>query len=233
MHPTLVTSDEAALIPAVQRALAPVSASDTRSWRERLDTGDADVLRAHYWRAVDEQLGPLPRGARLLDKTALNTVHLDLILTLFPNARLVFALRDPRDVLVSCFMQSLAPSPLTTHLDDWREAAAFYAAVMEHWHAMREQHGFEAVMLRYEDLVQDLAGAMAPALAVLGLDWQASMADFHRAARTRVISTPSYAEVAQPLYSRAVGRWHHYHAALAEVEDLLAPWIELHDYAVC
>ena len=42
---------------------------------------------------------------RLVDKLPLNIVDLGLANLLFPSARVVVALRDPRDVVLSCFMQ--------------------------------------------------------------------------------------------------------------------------------
>ena len=41
----------------------------------------------------------------LVDKLPLNLALLPLIHLLFPEARIIIALRDPRDVILSCFMQ--------------------------------------------------------------------------------------------------------------------------------
>jgi hypothetical protein len=38
-----------------------------------------------------------------IDKMPLNSVLLCLIAKLFPDAKILFALRDPRDVVFSCF----------------------------------------------------------------------------------------------------------------------------------
>lgn len=181
---------------------------------------------------MEARFGALPRGTRLLDKTALNTVHLDWILTLFPRARIIFALRDARDVLISCHLQSFAPSALTAHCDEWQESARFYAEVLGHWEAMREVHALSCVTLRYEALVADLRGSMHDVLAFLGLEWQPGMQEFQRGARARTISTPSYAEVVEPLYARAVGRWRPYarrdHAHRADHRTAAgASWLRL------
>lgn len=233
-HPALLTSGEAALLPVAQRELARLAPEDGRHWTARLAAlgpGAADALRAHYWQAMEARFGALPRGTRLLDKTALNTVHLDWILTLFPRARIIFALRDARDVLISCHLQSFAPSALTAHCDEWQESARFYAEVLGHWEAMREVHALSCVTLRYEALVADLRGSMHDVLAFLGLEWQPGMQEFQRGARARTISTPSYAEVVEPLYARAVGRWRPYADEITRIVPTIAPLLARHGYA--
>ena len=41
----------------------------------------------------------------------LNTVLLPLVAKLFPDAKILFALRDPRDVVLSCFRRRFGMSP--------------------------------------------------------------------------------------------------------------------------
>lgn len=36
------------------------------------------------------------------------------------------------------------------------------------------------------------------------------MLGFDKHARQKVVRSPTYADVTQPVYKRAVGRWHHY-----------------------
>ena len=42
-------------------------------------------------------------GKVFVDKHPLNTLKLPLIARLFPHAKILFACRDPRDVMLSCF----------------------------------------------------------------------------------------------------------------------------------
>ncbi|HDO34300.1 MAG TPA: tetratricopeptide repeat protein, partial [Chromatiales bacterium] len=69
-----------------------------------LSTAQIQALRTRY-----HELSAAARGAAdgglLVDKFPLNLVHLGLVARLFPNARVLMALRDPRDVCLSCFMQ--------------------------------------------------------------------------------------------------------------------------------
>ena len=52
-----------------------------------------------------------PTARVLLDKNPSPTASLHLWLRLFPDSKVLIALRDPRDVLISCFFQNLALTP--------------------------------------------------------------------------------------------------------------------------
>jgi hypothetical protein len=53
------------------------------------------------------------------------------------------------------------------------------------------------------------------------------MLDHQRTAEARgLITTASYAQVTQPLYRGAIGRWQHYRKHLEPVLPVLAPWAE-------
>lgn len=81
--------------------------------------------------------------------------------------------------------------------------------------------------VRYERLIADPAAELRPLLAFLGLPWDARVLDNRAAARTRdYIRTASYAQVAEPIYRRAAGRWQRYRAELEPVLPILAPWAE-------
>lgn len=226
-HPALRVSGEADLIPQVLHQLRATSAGRHAHWTQAWESIDAAArqrLRARYFEHAAASIGPIPPRLRLLDKTTLNTVHIGLIRTLFPRAHVIFALRDPRDVLLSCFTQSFVPTPLTAQLLDWTQGARFYDQVMLHWHAMRPALGESATVVRYEDVVADPHSALAPVLASAGLSWATDMTRFHEQAHRRPISTPSFAAVTRPIYADAVGRWRRH----AGQFDAVMPWIARH-----
>jgi len=72
---------------------------------QRLSTlqgGDLARYRKAYWDRVRENWRAPSQGV-FVDKMPLNTIWLCLIGKLFPDARILFALRDPRDVVLSSF----------------------------------------------------------------------------------------------------------------------------------
>ena len=74
---------------------------------------------------------------------------------------------------------------------------------------------------------------MRALLAFLGLEWDDAVLDNQGSAiRRGPIATPSYAQVAQPIYGRASGRWQRYRAEMAPVLPILSPWAERLGYSL-
>ena len=107
-------------------------------------------------------------------------------------------------------------------------AAQLYAAVMSLWQQSSARLPLDSHQLRYEDLIEDLEGEARKVIGFLGSgEWEDGILDYRDQARRRYIVTPSYHQVVQPLYKTSRARWRHYPEALAQVEPLLAPFIEL------
>jgi hypothetical protein len=64
--------------------------------------------------------------------------------------------------------------------------------------------------VRYEDMVDDLKSVAHRTLEFLGLPFDDQVLKFDEHARKKIIHSPSYADVTQPVYQRARGRWRNY-----------------------
>jgi hypothetical protein len=199
-------------------------------WKD-LSAEDIAHYRAAYWRRTEASLGRAPERAVVLDKLPLNTALLPLIHRLFPGARILFALRDPRDVVVSCFQQHFAMNAAMFHFLSLGETVRYYDAVMELARATRERLPLRIHDIRYEDVVADFDRTVASALAFLGLGWDDVVARYFETARERAVRTPSAANVATPIYATAVGRWRRYEAQLQPHLPALMRWVRAYGYA--
>lgn len=231
-HPKVYVADETDLIQSVVQELARRS-QHQGSMAEQLAKLDLDgvlSLRAFYWQRARELFGESLDDRRFLDKTTMNSIDLGLINCLFPDAKLVFLLRDPRDVCLSCFMQTMIPTPSTIHLFDWQTTARFYAQVMDWWNTLKPRLTMDFVEFRYEDAVFDFEAAFRKVFGLLQLEWDPRVADFHRHAVGKYIASPSFNQVAQPLYSSSVGRWQRYADQYPSVAEWLDPFIDQFGY---
>ena len=62
-------------------------------------------------------------------------------------------------------------------------------------------------------------------LTFLNLDWKDRVLDNGLTAiERRFINTPSYSQVAEPVYERSVGRWQRYRRELRSVLPILGRW---------
>jgi tetratricopeptide (TPR) repeat protein len=225
-HPALCVAEELPVLAESYRQVDRHSASGRPYPEGLLDLPDAAIpqLRAAYWEAVARRLGQQPGGRRFVDKLPLNIVHLGFVRRLFPEASVLVALRDPRDVVLSCFMQSFLVNDAMANFAELGNAARLYAAVMDLWCRYREHAGLRYLEYRYEDLVAEPRATLERVAAFLGLSWDEALLDYADRTRGRFVKTPSYAAVAQPLSDRAIGRWRRYSEQLRPVTDLLSPF---------
>jgi hypothetical protein len=199
---------------------------------ERLATLDEAEVRRYrelYWRSVRRWSGDV-RGRFVIDKSPFNSFALPLIARLFPDAKVLLSLRDPRDVVLSCCRRLFAPNGLTYLMLSPQGAAALYANAMYVAQISRAKLPLQIYDARYEALVDDLEGEARRTLAFLGLDWAPGVADFAKATGDRLIGTASGAQVKRGLYRGGAGQWRGYQAAMAPVLPVLEPWVKAFGY---
>ena len=186
--------------------------------------------RQRYWQRVDGFMPERPRGKLFVDKLPLNSVFLPLIARLLPGARFILVLRDPRDVVLSCFMQTFTLNEAMRHFLSLGETADYYAAVMRVAARAEAALAERVLRVRYEDVVRDTEHEARRLLEFLGLPWNPAVLAFHETAKQRRINTPSYHQVAQPVYTGARERWRKYADELEPVMAVLQPFVEKFGY---
>jgi Flp pilus assembly protein TadD len=197
----------------------------------RLDAAQCEQLRNVYWSLVRKTV-QLEPGQRLVDKNPLNMLRLPLLNRLFPDARIIFALRHPCDVVLSCYMQSFGAPAFMVLCSTLQRLARGYVNAMQGWLRNAEILAPQILQLRYEDLLADFAGNARRIGDFIGVDDAAPMLAFHEHARKKgYIATPSYAQVIEPANTRGVGRWLRYRAHLQPILPILKPIMEHWGYA--
>lgn len=231
-HPSLMTTDESSIVFELTQKLETISgiADNHASALNSLGTEQIKQLRQFYWQRMREEYGEQVMHKQLVDKNALNTIDLGVISVVFPEAKILFALRDPRDISISCFMQAFTLTPATVNLLSLKGIAKQYAAVMDFWLTLRSLIQPAYLELRYEDTVADFQATYRGVFDFLGVEWLPEVERFHERAKGRYISTPSFAAVSQPIYSKAVARWKHYEKQLTPIMPLLERFIVAFGY---
>ncbi|MBS0384967.1 MAG: sulfotransferase [Proteobacteria bacterium] len=187
---------------------------------------DIEKRRSTYWARVTEPLG----GRLLVDKLPLNIVFLPLIARVFPDAKIILALRDPRDAVLSCFQQRFGMNAAMAQFLDLPNAASYYDLMMSLMEACRARLTLAVHQVRYEDVVADLEREARALASFLELPFEPGMLGFRETAIKRDINTPSARQVIEPLYNRSIGRWRRYEADLAPVLPNLTEWALRYGY---
>lgn len=227
-HPQIISADETAVF---QGKAYPVI-SRSRSSRDTVISALEGIApriirqaRAEYFRGIEACIGETIGERLLLDKNPALTADMAALCRFLPEAKIFVALRDPRDVCLSCFMQAAPLVPDTVPWLDLGDTVRHYVALHELWQAVKPCLGGGALEVKYEEVVADLPGAARRALDFLGLPWDEKVLSFHEHAQGRTVGSPTYAEVTRPVYKSAVGRWRNYQKYfephLAQLEPVL------------
>lgn len=192
---------------------------------------DCDELRKRYHAMVGERIRRR-WDTRLVDKNPLNMQWLPMIHRLFPESKIILAVRHPCDVVLSCYMQSFRSSILAAACSSLERLARAYIQTMHCWLEQVNIFNPSVMVSRYEDLVGDFAGQSARIAQFLELGDPAPLMAFDQHARKKsYIATPSYSQVIEPINRKAIARWHKYREYFEPVLPILDPMIRHWGYA--
>lgn len=166
---------------------------------------------------LDNLAGFSSDALRVVDKMPGNFLHLGLIHTVFPNARILHAQRNPIDTCLSIYFQNF--NAAHTYANDLNDLAHYYKEylrLMAHWRNVLPAKVFLDVP--YEELVEDHQGWSRKIIKFIGLDWDERCLNFNETERR--VSTSSNWQVRQKIYKSSKERWRNY-------EKYVAPLLEL------
>jgi tetratricopeptide (TPR) repeat protein len=232
-HPNLISSDER---EAFGRDIFPamwLTEKNPLPTAESLDSIPSERLLALRERYLNYMAAALnePIGDRVhLDKNPTLTLLLPGMLKLFPETRLLLALRDPRDVVTSCFMQYLPLNTNSVCFLTLERTARRYAHDMGVWLKLRERIATPWLEIRYEDCVADLEREARRALQFLDLPWDPSVLNYRERLKAKAVSSPTYEAVSKPLYTSAIGRWRNYEKYFEPCLSILQPFVDAFGY---
>jgi Tfp pilus assembly protein PilF len=183
----------------------------------------AALFRDYYF-ARAERFGLLNGGGKAFftDRMPLNELHLPLLKTAFPHAKIVYVMRHPLDVSVSMLANNVTQGfNCGYRIEDVVHHLAAMFDLFEHY---RRELDVGEYVLKYEALVADQAGQTRKLLDYLGLPFEEACLRFHE--QQRQGPTPGAARPISSLNSQSVNRHRHYgqhlRPYLARVRPLMA-----------
>jgi len=208
-HPAVAALDEP---PAFLNVLQPEFHKS-----QNLSSQRVNKLRQLYIQTLLQEIGPGATGKMLLDKNPSPTARLPLWLRVFPELHVLIALRDPRDVVLSCYFQNIPLNAVNVNFLSFERLAKHYADLMDVWLAVRQWEGFHWLETKYEDIVSDMEKEGRRVTHFLGLVWHEDQVRFHEQSLKKQHYSPTYQDVTRPIYTRSVARWRAYEKHLAHI----------------
>jgi hypothetical protein len=228
-HPELGIADELIYFDIILNARSVVPALDTPERIEQFFTLLPRMDHVAYWSGMEEILAEAkqrlladpkasyPRlflylmqayadrkgATRFGDKTPWNVRHLDEIVALFPNARIIHLVRDPRANVASRRKLPRTSQDVVTNAVKWKLdilAARRFA---------RGPHGSAQnyLELRYEDLVREPDARVRAVCAFLGIPFDPAMLAFHHSREVMFRDQPYKEGVFRPVHADSLESW--------------------------
>jgi tetratricopeptide (TPR) repeat protein len=198
-----------------------------------LESADLRALqqaRIAYFHAMELCLGQPLQSRLLLDKNPDHTGIIPAFIRIFPESKFLIAMRDPRDVVLSCFMQAQPLNGFTAADLSLAGGTERYADIMSVWRTLEPLLAGHYHEVRYENLVEDLESVAHDTLDFLGVPWNDRVLGFDEHARKKMVRSPTYADVTQPIYKRSCGRWRNYDKYLEPHLEKLEPFVKAFSY---
>lgn len=126
-----------------------------------------DVARSIYGAVIDRAVDGHPEAEVFVEKTPGHVRHVRSILDLYPDARILHVVRDPRATVASIVAasrswgRSWAPSDVASAARLWRRAVVAGLEIPQLTDA--------TMVVRYEDLIGDGPGVLLGVLGMLGI----------------------------------------------------------------
>lgn len=157
-------------------------------------------------------------AAFFIDKMPNNFMHIGLIKSILPNAKIIDARRDPMACCFSGYKQLFAEGQEFSYdLDNLAHYYQSYLSLMEHWDTVLP--GF-VLKVQHEDVIDDLETQVRRMLDFCGLPFETACLEFYKTKRS--IKTPSSEQVRQPINSAAREQWKNFDAHLGPLKNAFA-----------
>jgi tetratricopeptide (TPR) repeat protein len=221
-HPEVAGAGELNDINDIVAAL-PGSLNTTQPYPQCITNLTADSCNKLAQSYLDKLTDLCGNNRFITDKMPHNFMNIGLISLLFPQAKIIHCVRDPRDTCLSIYFQSFGwLHPYGTRLDWLGAYYNEYVRIMQHW----EMVNVPVHTVNYDDMVNEQEATTRKMLEHCGLEWNDACLNFHKS--ERVVATASYDQVRQKMYTKSQQRWKKYEKDISllveNLGDALVGW---------
>jgi tetratricopeptide (TPR) repeat protein len=229
-HPSINVIEEKPLIEELISSISDEIDGDLNKLKD-LNQKQIDIFQRQYFENLRKNIKHEIDSKVIIDKMPLNIIHIGEIIRIFPNAKFILSIRHPCDSVLSCFMQSFKLNSAMANFLDIESAAKMYDCVMKLWTLYLELFSVNLHAVKYEDVINDFDLTINNTLNFLNLNWSDNVKKFYETAdKRKLISTPSYDQVNQPIYSESINKWMKYDNKISNILPILEPWIKKFNY---
>ena len=204
-------------LPNIIKIAAELNADEQSNYPEvlkELDDMQLSDLGKNY---ILETAWARDRAPFFIDKMPNNFIHIGLIKTILPNAKIIDTRRDPMDTCFSCFKQFFARGQLFTYsLEDLGNYYSDYIRAMNHW---RNIYGKDIFTVHYDNVINKTEETIRELIDYCNLPFEQECLEFYKSSRP--VKTPSAEQVRQPIYKSGLNYWKNYENHLSPLKKII------------
>ena len=143
---------------------------------KNLDQQNKDYIRNEYYKKIISN--DKDKNKIIIDKFPLSIIEIGFIKCIFPEAKIIFALRNPYDVVISCFFSSFKINDAMINFLDWNDTITFYNEVLDLFDNYTKEFEINYIEVKYENIVKDFKKEVNKILMFLNLDYESKLENF-------------------------------------------------------
>lgn len=176
--------------------------------------GQSYIDRTRSYRQTDRKY--------FIDKMPNNWMHLPLILTMLPNAKIIDTRRYPIACCFSNFKQHFSSGQHFSY--DFGDLGRYYRDYVRMMEHIDEVMPGRVYRIFHERLVEDSAGEIRRLLDHLGLSFETACLRFHET--DRAVRSASADQVRRPIDATGVHKWRMFEPWLGPLKEALGPVLD-------
>ena len=204
-------------LPNIIKIAAELNTNNKNNYPEvikELDDKKVSKLGKNY---IAETAWARDSAPFFIDKMPNNFIHIGLIKTILPNAKIIDTRRDPMDTCFSCFKQFFARGQLFTYsLEDLGNYYTDYIRAMNHWHNI---YGKDIYTVHYDNVINKTEETIRELIDYCELPFEKECLEFYNSSRP--VKTPSAEQVRQPIYKSGLNYWKNYEKHLLPLKKII------------
>ena len=195
-----------------------------------LNISEDDILNSREFYLEQLKSDNINYKDLIIDKLPLTITELGFVKLIFPEAKIILALRHPCDTVFSCYATFFKPNQAMINFLNLNTTIKFYDSVFNLFEFYEKELNLDYIIIKYENVVNNFEKEITKLLNYLDLSYEKNLKNFYLKAKERgVISTPSYSQVSKPIYKSSIDRWKNYEEFI-KIEKSLTKWIKKFNY---
>ena len=204
-------------LPNIIKIAAELNTNNQNNYPEVLKELDESKLSNLGKDYISETAWARDSAPFFIDKMPNNFIHIGLIKTILPNAKIIDTRRDPMDTCFSCFKQFFARGQLFTYsLEDLGNYYTDYIRAMNHWHNV---YGKDIYTVHYDNVINETEETIRELIDYCELPFEKECLEFYNSSRP--VKTPSAEQVRQPIYRSGLNYWKNYEKHLLPLKKII------------